>query len=119
MIAATVSGHIRTCAASGGGSRSEPAVAERSWHTALGLMKQHGSKDDRRLATILESGKAPSDEELRAWSSRPSERCVMLACLGLRYPQMRDKAFPLAARLNYAAGYPQREVAKIVGEAAR
>lgn len=113
------SNYALLCACASGATRSEPAVAERCWKTAIDLMKQHGSKDDRRLATALESGNPPTDEQLRAWSSRPSERSIMLACLGLRYPQMRDKAFPLAAKLNYAAGYPQREVAKIVGEAGR
>ena len=80
---------------------------------AIELLKTKGEHDDRLFVQHLTSGQPPSDHDLRNWTTGPAERCIMMAALGLRYPQKQGDYFAAARKLNYTAAYPSRLIAQV------
>ena len=92
-----------------------PAVSQRAWKKVVELLGQ-GTREDRKLSQELTKDKPPDPAVLRGWSGKPSERCIMLTALGMRYPQERDNYFRQARKLNYATGFPQRLIEQLLSK---
>ena len=104
---------VFVCAA----SRNNPQIADGAWAKAVGLMKSKGSRRDRVFAAELAKPGPPADSAVRNWAASPVERSIVLAALGLRYPQKRAQYFALARKLNYSNMSPSRLIAQVTAAA--
>ncbi len=70
----------------------------------------------RQFAEWLEGNEAPALDEVVDAPLRPHFKRIVVAALGVRFPRAADGFFKLAAKLNFARGFPHHAVAAVAGE---
>jgi len=95
----------------GAKAAQEEAIAELHLSTAAEGIEKY-SVHRKRMRLMLESGNAPSQEKIKALQVAASEKALLCATLGFRFPDRKSEYHALAQLYNFTPAYPQMLVKK-------
>jgi predicted Zn-dependent protease len=97
----------------------DDATSALAWSGAIDLLK-HGDRGDRALASALSDPANPPDGPIMEnWTSQSTQRSIMYAALGLRFPQRQEEYFAQARPLNYGHHFPALLIRNITETASK
>jgi hypothetical protein len=121
--AAAALDHSKTPFASGrlllylaGKSNGEDAFAEKQLNQALAEMEKSRTAD-RKAAACLRNGDNLTPESIENLKIPIEVKRILVAAIGIRYPQLKEPCFRFAAQLNRDPHFPYLFLKGIVGEA--
>jgi Flp pilus assembly protein TadD len=89
--------------------------AEQHLETAVRILTEQGDVDAKYAAACLAGKEEPDLERLLHISMWPSGKRVLMAALGVRFPEHRAACFDLARKLNYDVTYPHFVLKDLLG----
>lgn len=79
------------------------------------LANTEGGPGDRELLAAARGEGQPDHARLRALAIEVSRKRLLLALIGLRYPEEREAHFALARALNFESSFPQLLLREVLG----